>query len=51
MGAYGMVEAVRRKKALIEEWLKDPRDKVRAFAADHLRELDLQDRIRATASR
>jgi len=39
-GEFGHVEAYAAQKAKIEVWLKDPREKVRAFAADQAKDLE-----------
>lgn len=41
-GEFGLAEAMRQKKATIERWATDPRPEVRAFAAQHIRDLDLR---------
>jgi ppGpp synthetase/RelA/SpoT-type nucleotidyltranferase len=41
-GEFGFVDAIRQKKAAIEPWLTDPRPKIQAFAAKHIRDLDLR---------
>jgi ppGpp synthetase/RelA/SpoT-type nucleotidyltranferase len=41
-GEYGLVEARRNKKHMIEAWRDDPDAKVRAFATRYARELDGQ---------
>jgi len=41
-GQYGMADALRNKKQAMVEWLADERDQVRAFAEQHIRELELQ---------
>jgi hypothetical protein len=41
-GEFGFVEAWRRKKELLSEWLTDERDEVRKFAEKHIAELDLR---------
>jgi len=39
-GEYGMVEAMRERKALVKEWLKDEDPKVKGFAERTIRHLD-----------
>jgi len=39
-GEFGFVEAFKRKKNQIEEWLSDPRERVQKFAKRHLHSLD-----------
>jgi hypothetical protein len=39
-GEFGMVEALRAKRAMLEPWLSDERPEVQKFAADHIRELE-----------
>jgi len=41
-GEFGMVEALRKKKTMLEPWLKDERPDVKAFATEHMRELDIR---------
>ncbi len=41
-GEFGRVTALMEKKAEVELWLSDPRDKVRAFAEKYHRDLDNQ---------
>lgn len=41
-GEFGRVTALTEKKAEVELWLRDPRDKVRAFAEKYRRDLDNQ---------
>jgi len=41
-GAFGFAELHARRKDLLEPWLKDTNETVRAFAASHIRQLDLQ---------
>ena len=41
-GEFGMVEALRAKKAMLEPWLADARPEVKAFATAHMRELDIR---------
>jgi hypothetical protein len=40
-GEFGMVDALRKKKAAIEPWLCDAQPEVRTFAARHIQHLDL----------
>jgi len=40
MGEFGFVEAFQRKKAEMEAWLSDPRQKVREFAEKYRRSLE-----------
>lgn len=40
-GEYGFVEALRKKKELMDAWLVDDDQAIREFAKDHIRELDL----------
>jgi ppGpp synthetase/RelA/SpoT-type nucleotidyltranferase len=40
-GEFGMVEALRAKKAMLRPWLDDERPEVKAFAVKHMRELDI----------
>ena len=39
-GEFGMVQAYERKKQEVEDWLNDPRPKVRSFAEKYQRHLD-----------
>jgi len=39
-GEFGMVEALRAKRAALEPWRSDNRPEVQNFAAAHIRELD-----------
>lgn len=39
-GEFGYVEAYAAQKSKMEPWLKDPRDKVRVFAAEQVRDLE-----------
>lgn len=41
-GEFGFVEIYKNRKKRIEKWLKDPRSKVQAFAADFMHRLDNQ---------
>ncbi len=41
-GQFGMVDALRAKKELVQAWKDDPRETVRAFAEEHIRSLDLR---------
>ncbi len=41
-GEFGLVEAYRQKKAELEQWLSDPRDRVREFARRHIHSLEQQ---------
>jgi ppGpp synthetase/RelA/SpoT-type nucleotidyltranferase len=41
-GEFGMVDAIRRKKAAMEPWLTDQRPEVRAFAETYIRQADLR---------
>jgi hypothetical protein len=41
-GEYGMVEAYREKRALMQTWLNDSRPEIRAFADQHIKELNQQ---------
>jgi hypothetical protein len=38
-GEFGFVDAYQRKKAEVEPWLGDPREKVRRFAEHYTRSL------------
>ena len=40
MGEFGMVEFFMQQKALMQEWLEDPRERVRTFAEHRIRSLD-----------
>jgi hypothetical protein len=39
-GEFGLVEAIRGKKAEMASWLDDPRPRVKGFAAEYIRRLD-----------
>jgi len=39
-GEFGMVEAMRERKALMAEWLKEDNDRIQAFAKRCIRHLD-----------
>jgi len=39
-GEYGMVEAYERKRLEVLDWLQDPHERVRAFAAQYITELE-----------
>lgn len=39
-GEYGMSEAYEKKRLEVMDWLKDPRERVRAFAAKYIAELE-----------
>lgn len=41
-GAFGFAELYARRKALLEPWLRDENDAVKAFAASHIRYLERQ---------
>jgi hypothetical protein len=41
-GEFGMVDAIRRKKAAMEPWLADHRPEVRTFAESYIRQADLR---------
>lgn len=41
-GAFGFAELHARRKALLEPWLQDENDAVKAFAASHIRYLERQ---------
>lgn len=41
-GTFGVVEALEQKKLELQSWLTDPRDKVKAFASRHIRDLEQQ---------
>jgi hypothetical protein len=41
-GAFGFAELHAKRKALLEPWLADPSETVRAFATEHVRELELR---------
>lgn len=41
-GEFGMVDALRTKKAMLAPWLGDERPEVKAFATEHMRELDIR---------
>jgi ppGpp synthetase/RelA/SpoT-type nucleotidyltranferase len=41
-GEFGMVDAIRRKKAAMEPWLADDRPEVRTFAETYIRQADLR---------
>jgi len=42
VGEFGLVEAMRQKKAAIQPWLTDPRPEVQTFAEKHIRDLDMR---------
>ena len=39
-GEYGMSEAYEKKRLEVLDWLEDPRERVRAFAAKYIAELE-----------
>jgi hypothetical protein len=41
-GEFGLVDAIRRKKAAMEPWLADQRPEVRTFAETYMRQADLR---------
>jgi ppGpp synthetase/RelA/SpoT-type nucleotidyltranferase len=41
-GEFGFVDAIRAKKLIVEPWLADRREEVRAFAAEYMRQSDIE---------